>query len=584
MAETLKHRLSNTGILQTTTYFSEIPLNQEGYYSVFLDGNGDYLTAANTANTNILGSGDFTIELWAYPVGALSGTTYATLISHTDLSGSRGFGWDLRLESSTYNVKFYVGTGTAGSENEFLLATNSGITQNSWNHIVITRSSNTANCFVNGVLRRSVAFPATYNLTSNTNLSIGARPPNTPEYLNGYISNARITSGAALYTSNNFTVPTTPLVAGPNTKLLACQSSTFKDNGSNNYSLTSFGNAAVNNSNPFPITYSKFANNVILGTLDEVTNPGPPMRVSNNSSILVKSYFDEINISLSVQYLVIGGGGGGGGHGGGGAGGFRTGYLTSLNVGTNYTVTVGAGGAGATSRNVRGANGNNSVFSAITSAAGGGGGSPGSSTLALGLAGGSGGGGANFGGGASGGTGNIPFVVPPQGTNGGAGAEAYAGGGGGGAGNAGQAGQGNTIPGNGGQGAASSISGNTVVYCGGGGGGGGGGGTSIGSGGSFPSTVGGSKGGAGDGSYQSGVAGGAGTTNTGGGGGGGGRASAGDSNSVGGNGGSGIIILKYPDIYSLSNPGGGLSFSTTSSNEYSITTFTSGTGNIQWSQ
>ena len=54
-----------------------------------------------------------------------------------------------------------------------------------------------------------------------------------------------------------------------------------------------------------------------------------------------------------VEYLVVAGGGGGGGSGpsggssgGGGAGGFRTGTGFSVTAGTNYAITVGAGGTG----------------------------------------------------------------------------------------------------------------------------------------------------------------------------------------------------------------------------------------------
>jgi hypothetical protein len=50
----------------------------------------------------------------------------------------------------------------------------------------------------------------------------------------------------------------------------------------------------------------------------------------------------------------------------------------------------------------------------------------------------------------------------------------------------------------------------------------------------------------------------------------------------GSNGGSGIVILKYSDAYSISNPGGGLTYSTSTSGGYKITSFTAGTGNIQF--
>ena len=57
--------------------------------------------------------------------------------------------------------------------------------------------------------------------------------------------------------------------------------------------------------------------------------------------------------NVDVHYLVVAGGGGGGYAygGGGGAGGLKSNYggsALSISIGTNYTVTVDAGGAAAT--------------------------------------------------------------------------------------------------------------------------------------------------------------------------------------------------------------------------------------------
>jgi hypothetical protein len=169
-----------------------------------------------------------------------------------------------------------------------------------------------------------------------------------------------------------------------------------------------------------------------------------------------------------VDYFVVAGGAGGGSQqgGGGGAGGFRLSNVHSLPSPTTsplanpsgitvtaqgYPITVGGGGTGApaVTPTPRSSNGNNSVFSTITSAAGGGagGGNNCGSPLRSGNAGGSGGG-SSWGddaynppslGTVAGGSGNTPPVSPPQGNNGGAsgiGCNAY-GGGGGGAGTAG---------------------------------------------------------------------------------------------------------------------------------------------------
>jgi hypothetical protein len=248
--------------------------------------------------------------------------------------------------------------------------------------------------------------------------------------------------------------------------------------------------------------------------------------------------------TYSAEFLVIAGGGGGGygtGSGGGGAGGYRNSYLTetsggggtseatiTLNAGTVYTITVGAGGASSDSPSARGTSGVNSSLSGsdittITSSGGGGG----ASFTQTASSGGSGGGGEDATGytaGASG-TANQGYA----GGNGVANAD-QAGGGGGGAGAVGVNGVSPNTAGAGGAGLASSITGSSVTR-----GGGGGGST-------YQGTLGaGGTGGGGSGSrYNSPqINRTSGTANTGGGGGGGDR---GTPNA----GGSGVVILRVP--------------------------------------
>jgi hypothetical protein len=122
--------------------------------------------------------------------------------------------------------------------------------------------------------------------------------------------------------------------------------------------------------------------------------------------------------TFTAEYLVVAGGGGGGrgdannNGGGGGAGGYRSSVTgessgggasaesaLGIALGTPYTVTVGAGGAGGASVYTLGVNGNDSVLSTVTSVGGGGGGavngSP-SPDFGRGKDGGSGGGSGDF--------------------------------------------------------------------------------------------------------------------------------------------------------------------------------------------
>ena len=75
------------------------------------------------------------------------------------------------------------------------------------------------------------------------------------------------------------------------------------------------------------------------------------------------------NPILDVEYLVVAGGGGGSAShgGGGGGGGYRTGTLNNVNVLSAYTVTIGAGGAASGIASSPGGDGNNAIFSSITS-------------------------------------------------------------------------------------------------------------------------------------------------------------------------------------------------------------------------
>ena len=271
-----------------------------------------------------------------------------------------------------------------------------------------------------------------------------------------------------------------------------------------------------------------------------------------------------------VDYLVVAGGGGASGAAGSGAGagGFRASNdtcmpapltsplanSTGLTVAAqSYPITVGAGGAG-TVQPSKGAPGNVSTFSTITSAGGGGGAFGGSTPGGTGLNGGSGSGGGGEYPGSTGpaGSGNTPPVSPPQGNNGGTGAQgptARGAGGGGGAACVGANGSGSG--GNGGAGSfvvsaafagcngqPGPVSG-ARYFSGGGGGGFEAAGGSNGSGGA------GGGGGAGCGPNGPGD-GTAGTANTGGGGGGGSRGQpGGNSCQAGGAGGSGIVIIRY---------------------------------------
>jgi hypothetical protein len=283
-------------------------------------------------------------------------------------------------------------------------------------------------------------------------------------------------------------------------------------------------------------SYQAFANG---GTVTTLTQNGINYRVHtfNSSGTL------SVTKGGDVEVLMVAGGGGGGSAadsfweagGGGGAGGLihNTGF--PVTDGTNYTVTIGAGGAGGlnqtnTAPSNRSGNGNNTTFSTLTAVGGGGGGG----AYYASTTGGSGGGAEAwiYGPGSAG--------TQFQGYNGGAGngmaSTNGAGGGGGGAGGPGQNGQA-VSPlkgGDGGIGQSFTFVGNTPTYYAGGGG------AKTAASGSGPGGVGGLGGGGNGGVAGGSAVGTSGTANTGGGGGGGLSTST-----PTGSGGSVVVMIRY---------------------------------------
>ena len=327
------------------------------------------------------------------------------------------------------------------------------------------------------------------------------------------------------------------------------------------------------------LTNQAFTNLSVLSSGSFQLNDGP---TPNTSSF----------ISNSIQVLVVAGGGGGGSDMGGGGGGGGVIYNSAYTAtsGSVINVTVGNGGSGAPAGvgQVRGTNGNNSLFGNLIAIGGGGGASCHDRSTSPAGNGGSGGGasgggtlpsggqgGGGYGGGIRG-TGSLG-----QGNNGGTGFYAWYPGGGGGAGGVGASGP--NIP-HGGPGLLFSLM--SPYYFGGGGGGsaysvspGGNGGIGGGGGGAIGVTVGGEGlnnglpgGGGGINSWANTPGGNAGA-NTGGGGGGGSHY---NSNNNGGNGGSGIVIVRY---YGSQKATGG---TVTTVNGNTIHTFTSGTATLSF--
>ena len=193
--------ITRNGDTKTSTTQSKF-YGSSGYF----DGSGDYLTAG-TSSDYIFGTGDFTVECWAY-FSTLNADN-ALITNHNNDSN-----WVFKVVSG--KLQYYPGDGNGSSING-----TSTIKTGSWYHFSATRQSGTFRLFVNGVLETTATVTANY--TVNNTLYIGAQQNNLAgTYLNGYLQDARIYKGVAKYTSN-FNPPSStqnPSIAAGNDSLV----------------------------------------------------------------------------------------------------------------------------------------------------------------------------------------------------------------------------------------------------------------------------------------------------------------------------------------------------------------------------
>jgi hypothetical protein len=522
-----------------------------------IDGGGNFVAtdnptiiAPNASSLNI--TSQITVEGWIYWTSLYYG--WSNAIAKTANGDSTGYGF--YTYGSGSQMDFQVG----GSQ----LISTTGLSFNTWYHIVGTYDGTSMIIYLNGVPNTTT--PKTGSIPTNTYpFYISDNESNGGDYWNGKIDEVRISNTARssswiLTEYNNQNSPSTFYAVGSEQGAATPTAPTAPGSftvGSPTTSTISLSWASSTPNNGATISFYAIHRGTSTSTMPQVATTSA-LTLTNASLTASTTYYyyvtaqDSVgNISASssvasgtttsshastVGVLVVAGGGGGGEYAGGAGGAGGVLYDASHTVtATTYTVTVGAGGPGANSGG--GTSGNNSVFDTITANGGGGGGGN------DGVSGGSGGGGGSFSGAGGAGTAG-------QGHNGGA-ATGANGGGGGGAGSVGA-----STGGNGGSGLAYSISGSSVYY-----GGGGGGSDDAGS----PGTGGIGGGGTGAGiDYSNGVSG---TANTGGGGGGTWYGA------YGGNGGSGIVIISAV-IGVVSNPTtAGGTHTTNSGND--IWTFTS---------
>jgi hypothetical protein len=159
-----------------------------GSTSIKFDGTGDRLQIPDN-NLFTLGSGDFTIEFWAYTTT----TNNQTVIIQIDSGGSTtALSFGVQINTSKWR-------GILASGSTFYSVTSSAnAIANQWNHIAFVRNGNTGTLYINGTADGTVSLTGVTINDSSQVVSIGGEISGST-MLNGYLQDLRITKGYARY-------------------------------------------------------------------------------------------------------------------------------------------------------------------------------------------------------------------------------------------------------------------------------------------------------------------------------------------------------------------------------------------------
>jgi hypothetical protein len=255
--------ITPTGTPQVTPYFYPsgftAPAASPG--AALFNGSSQYLSATNNVAFQ-MGTGDYTVDFWAYPL-SFSGFPVMIELGRAAAGSTTGLQIDL---NSSGNIVVYGGTAIS----TLLITSSQTLSLSSWVHIALTRSSAGTKLYVNGAQSGSTASDSTnYN---NGYLWVGINAGGaTGGAYQGYLSNLRVVKGVAVYTGA-FTPPTLaflqtsgaasaasyPSTTNVNTSFAASSTSLLLNLADSNYLSATNGvqnNTFIDSSNyAFPIT------------------------------------------------------------------------------------------------------------------------------------------------------------------------------------------------------------------------------------------------------------------------------------------------------------------------------------------
>ena len=166
-----------------------------------------------------------------------------------------------------------------------------------WAHLAMARDGVWFRTFVNGSLVGSFNISNT-SMTSPT-IAVGTYYGSLSYSLNGYIADARVINGTALYTTN-FTPPTAPLTAITGTALLLSGTNAGIIDSTANNDLATIGSAQVDT------TVKKYGTGSMQfsGTTDYLTTPANPNYIFGTGDFTIECWMYPNGVQVSSACLV----------------------------------------------------------------------------------------------------------------------------------------------------------------------------------------------------------------------------------------------------------------------------------------
>ena len=232
----------------TTTQGAVSPFNPN--WSNYFDGSSAiYIPSQGALVPNL---GTYTFECWL---------NYNSLAANSGLiSNSHNTGNDAGIGISS-STQIQIGNHADTSNITINLST--PMLPKTWYHLAITSDGTNIKVYINGKLSGTATDAGTGSLhTGGLYIGCCTSSLSTLYTWNGYISNLRVNTNL-LYAAD-FTPPTSPLTAISGTTILACNSNSFKDMSSNNFTfLVAGGNPIVSAVSPFKNTIEPSYNNSV---------------------------------------------------------------------------------------------------------------------------------------------------------------------------------------------------------------------------------------------------------------------------------------------------------------------------------